>query len=376
MRVLFVSPDNAADVNSWSGIPFHMFEALRGAADEVMNLSPLNQRLGLPLRAFARAHNKVLPTIYRHDREPLIMHGYGRQITAAAEGFRPDVIISCGSTPLTMVDLPAPCVFWADATFHSLIDYYPNFTNLSRRHRRLGDSMEARALSRASLAVYASEWAAASARTHYGVPSEKVAIVPFGANFADVSPVSKNLEFSPVRLVSIAQDWRRKGMDEAVELAVELDRRGVATTLDIVGCVPPPGTRLPPLVRVYPYLDKSVDAEQRLLERLLRSATFFVLPTRAECLGCALAEGQAYGLPTLVTRTGGAESMIDPGRTGEAYDFADFVSGAAKFIETTIEDPALYAALSNNARKLYETKFRWPRAVEQLFKEIHNRNLV
>jgi glycosyltransferase involved in cell wall biosynthesis len=208
------------------------------------------------------------------------------------------------------------------------------------------------------------------------VPAEKVAVVPFGANFADVRPVSKSLEFSPVRLVSLARDWPRKGMDEAVELAAELDRRGVATTLDVIGCVPPPGTKLPPSVHVYPYLDKSVVADQSLLEELLRKATFFVLPTRAECLGCALAEGQAYGLPTLVTRTGGAESMIDPGRTGEAFDVADFVSGAAKFIETTVTDPNLYATLSKNARTRYETKFRWPRAVEHLFKEIQDRNLA
>ncbi|WP_445185064.1 glycosyltransferase family 4 protein [Pseudonocardia sp. Cha107L01] len=353
-----------------------MFEALRGAADQVMSVSPLKQRLGLPLKAIARAHNKVRPTIYRHDREPLLMRGYGRQITAAAERFRPDVIISSGSTPFTMLDISTPCVFWADATFHSLIDYYADFTQLSRRYGRVGDLMESLALSRASLAVYTSEWAAASARGHYGLPPEKVAVVPYGANFVEIPRLTKNLEFTPVRLVSLARNWSRKGIDLAVELAIELDRRGVATTLDIVGCVPPPGKTLPQFVRAYPHLDKSVEADQRQLEEILRSATFFVLPTRADCTPVSLAEAQAYGLPALVTRTGGVESMIAPGKTGEAFDLADFIPGAAKFIETTISNSALYATLSANARTRYEERFRWPRAVEQLFEEIHSRNLA
>jgi len=353
-----------------------MLEALQGVADEVINLSPLKQRLRYPLKAIEVAHNRVLATSYRRDREPFVANGYRQQIKSAIERFRPDLVISPSTIPVATLDTPTPFIFWTDATFNGMLGYYPDFTNLSPRYLRVGESMESRALSRASLAVYTSEWAAESAREHYGLSSEKVVVVPYGANFANVPRAKKNLDLDPVRLLCIGGDWVRKGIDTTVNLAIELNRRGVPTILDTVGCLPPSDSTIPEFVHVHPYLDKAVDADRQKLEKLLRAASFFALPSRADCTPIVLAEAQAYGVPVLATRTGGIESMISNGESGQAFESSAFVQNAANLVESASADPSLYGALSDGARSYYEEKFRWPQVVDQLSREIRNRALV
>lgn len=377
MRVLFVSKDDAADVNSWSGTPFHMLEALREAFGDVVNVSPLKQRYGFPFKAAQFAHNAVATTQYRRDREPLISRGYRDQIDRAIRRTRPDLIISPSTIPVSALRATdVPVVFWTDATFRSMIDYYPEFTNLSARYRRLGERMEGRALSRSALAVYTSEWAADSARDHYGAPPEKVAVVPYGANFAHVSWSPRPEAVQPLRLLSIGTHWERKGLDLAAELAGELHRRGTDVSLDIVGCEPPSTCRLPGYVRVHPRLDKAVEVDRRRLDRLLRSATFFVLPSRADCTPVVLAEAQAYGVPVLAARTGGIESMIARGEAGEVFELDDFVRGAADLVGYLVDHPGTYLRWSRAARERYETLLRWPNAARTLHGEIVSRGVL
>lgn len=95
-----------------------------------------------------------------------------------------DVVFSPGTIPIAHLKTNYPIVFWADATFAGMIDFYPSFSNLCSRSIRDGNRMEQAALSKCSLAIYSSEWAAKTALDNYDVNPQKVKVVPFGANIS------------------------------------------------------------------------------------------------------------------------------------------------------------------------------------------------
>ncbi len=46
-----------------------------------------------------------------------------------------------------------------------------------------------------------------------------------------------------IKLIALGFDWQRKGMAKAIEVAGELQKRGLDVELRIVGCQPPAGLR-------------------------------------------------------------------------------------------------------------------------------------
>ena len=105
------------------------------------------------------------------------------------KGLDADWILSPGSIPIAELRVATPIAFWTDATFAQMVDFYPEFQKLAGASVRAGNVLEQHALKRASLAIYASQWAARSAMSDYGADPAKVSVVPFGANMpADYDP--------------------------------------------------------------------------------------------------------------------------------------------------------------------------------------------
>lgn len=362
MRILMASVEDVSQIRSWSGTPYHMYRALRAAGADVVLASPLEERFSLALRAVQVARNAAGRTYYSRLREPVLIAGYARQIRRAIDRSAPDVVLAPSTLPVAGLETELPIVTWTDATFAGLEDFYPAYSNLSARYRRLGHQMERQALTRVSLAVYSSAWAARSAVDDYGVPAENVAVVPFGANIADPGVTAHGGANGVCRLLTVGKGWFRKGVDLAVETARVLRQRGVPTTLDVVGSSRPAGVEVPDYVTVHGTLDKDDERQARAMDSLYRAATFFVLPSRADCTPVVVAEAQAYGVPIVTTDVGGVPSMIRPGASGFAIALPDFASTAAAGIVDALTAPGRYAELRQEARRTYDDTLNWPRA--------------
>jgi glycosyltransferase involved in cell wall biosynthesis len=339
-----------------------------------MTAGPLREHFGLPLKGAQLLHNAVLPTTYARGREPLLTRGYARQISAVADRVQPDIVLAPGTIPVAHLGLDVPVVTWTDATFAGMVDFYPSFTGLSRRTLRLGHAVERAALGRASLALYSSDWAAESAISAYGVARHSVGVIPFGANSVDPGAVGTPAS-EVCRLLIVGRDWHRKGVDIAVSTLERLRESGVAASLDIVGCSPPPGTELPPGVTVHHSLDKNDPRAVEELAGLYRDATFFLLPTRADCTPIVLAEAQAYGLPVLVSGVGGCPSMVRRGQSGEVFELSEFAARAAGYIAGVRASAGRYAELRAGARAMYEESLNWSSSVRRLLDLVHERCL-
>jgi glycosyltransferase involved in cell wall biosynthesis len=372
VRILLASVEDPRDVRAWSGTPFHLAEELRAAGADVVLAGPLRERFGLPLKVLQHLRNTVAPGTWSRLREPVLLDGYARQVERAIAATSPDVVLAPGTLPVARLRTDVPVVTYTDATFAGLVDFYADYTGLSPRYLRTGHAMERSALERVALAVYSSAWAARSAVEDYGLPPERVAVVPFGANVSDPGPLLQGRE-DVCRLLLVGRGWERKGAGGAVTTTARLRSLGIRATLDVVGCTPPPGVDVPSFVTVHGSLEKDDPQAAARLTELYSSAAFFVLPTRADCTPIVLAEAQAHGVPVVTTAVGGTASMLAPDRSGWALPPDEFVDEAVARIAGAWSEPAEHAALRRGAREFYTSTLNWPSAVQALLALVHER---
>lgn len=363
VRIGFVSATAPDDAQAQSGIPWFMRNALERYCGDVRHLGPLHPWIERPLRIASRVSQR-LPRHHRFidTNTEQLSRAYGRLLSARIAAAPSDWLFApYASAEIAHVETNAPIVYYSDATFRIMCDYYPAFSGLSPRSRRAGDELERRAVERATAAVFASDWAATSAIRDYGATPEKVFVVPMSANFVD-APSVESLRFERasdhVRLLFVGVDWERKGGPVAYDALLALRRMGVKASLTIVGCVPPARFRGSD-VSILGFLSKNDQRQRAALESAFRGSDFLVVPTRAECYGCVFVEGAAFGVPSVVPNTGGVSTavadgasgmLLPPDATGEAYALA---------IAQVVADGDRYRALRRSARTAFDTLLSW-----------------
>jgi glycosyltransferase involved in cell wall biosynthesis len=357
----YVTTYDARDRRQWSGTGTSMARALERAAIGIHLVGPLDlrlargQRLRGPVRRFTSLGREC------PERSPAAGRGYARQIEHRLERVDHDLVFSPGTIPIARLRSRRPIGFWTDATFASMIDFYPGFTGLSRRCLRHGHDLERRALASADIALYSSDWAAQSAIDDYGADPRAVHVVPFGANL-EITHTAHDVEGSirrrpddRCRLVFIGTDWVRKGGDVAVETATILNDAGMETQLDLVGSVPP--TASPAFVRSLGFLSKA-DGEDAFA-RMLSSAHFLILPTRADCSPMVLAEASAYGLPSVAPALGGIATTVRDGVNGRLVPAGSNAQAYAEAILALLADRQAYETLARSSFDDYRMRLNW-----------------
>jgi len=362
LRIAYLSMDDINDRSSWSGTRYYMAQALEKYCGDVVPIGPL-QPFSLKVgHAFQRGVRLLTGKRYMHFQTISLSKKLGKMVEKRMAGETCDVIFApAGSGIIAHLHTQIPIVYLSDATLQLMINYYPEFSNVLESHVRDADYLERSAIAKAKQIIYPSVWVANSAVEDYGAERSRINIVPFGANLESAPSRTEVLDRAPgdrCRLLFVGVDWARKGGDIAFEALLELERMGVPAELTIVGCRPPQGLSHPHL-HVFPFLKKSDPREQEQLNRLYREATFFILPTRAECYGIVACEANAYGLPVMSTQTGGVPDVVWEGVNGFLFPLQARGNQYAARIREIWENPAAYQALRVSSREQFETRLNW-----------------
>jgi hypothetical protein len=366
LRIGFASIEDANSISSWSGIPMNILNVLQKRPDlEVELISPMGQMLK-HLFVIPKLYGKWTHRAYDWKREDLCLRRFAHQIETAVRDRKLDVVFSTSSIPGTRLDVSIPFVFWTDATFHGMDGYYTSL--FLERTRRLGRRQEEAALLRATFSCFASEWAASGAR-RFADP-DRVKVLPLGPNLpvthtdADIARwTTQRRHERPTRcsLLFIGVGWERKGGAIALETARHLNESGIATTLRVVGSeVPGP---VPSYVESLGFINKREPEGQRRLIDLYRSSDIFILPSRAEAFGVVVSEAAAFGLPALVTDTGGLSETVRDGKTGFRIPLQDKGTLFAEKARTIMESYEIY---SRNAYSEFKNRLNWETSVDHL----------
>ncbi len=364
MKIAYLTSYASDDLGKWSGTGYFMHRALRESGLAVTSVGRL-RNLRLPISIMKKLfYGKLRDLQYLVDRDAALLRSYARQAERRLSAMACDLVFSPGTLPLAELNCARPMVFWTDATFAGLLDFYPEYTGLCGETLRSGQAAEQAALDKCSLAIYSSEWAAASALANYRVDSDKVKVVPFGANLEDapdarrIDAMVESRPTTPVQLLFVGVDWQRKGGDTALATAGELNRRGLETHLHVVGCRPPVEPA-PAWLHVHGRLDKGRPDDWSRLKGLLAAAHFLIVPTRAECFGLVFAEASAFALPSLTFRVGGTASAVFDGENGFLFKVDQTGQDYAEKILEAIGDRERYEALCRSSFECYQKCLNW-----------------
>jgi glycosyltransferase involved in cell wall biosynthesis len=237
--------------------------------------------------------------------------------------------------------------------------FYSEYDRIAASSAHEAEGLERAAIKRADLAVYASDWAAASAKERYGADARKVQVVPFGANLegeipqAEVDAAIDARLNEKCRLLFVGIDWLRKGADVAVAIVQLLNDTGVPAELGIVGSSFPIPSEAERYVKFHGFIDKRSRDGRRRLDVLFANAHFLVHPARAECYGVALCEANAFGVPCLASSVGGIPTIVRDGRNGYLFP-RDAPPGAyVGRIKQLMSERAEYTRLAQTAAAEY-----------------------
>ena len=369
MKAAYVTTYDSSDVRAWSGLGYYISRCLELAGITIERIGPLERCVPALARA-RQLEAKLRGRGYPLDRDPRVAEAYAAQVARQLDSMPCDIVFSTGTIPIARLDSPHPIAFWADATFAAMLRLYPDYRSLSKRAVRNGMELEVRGLARASIAFFASEWAARSAVEDCGADPARVEVLPFGANMPidhDRDALLEVVRRRPTdrcRLLWVGVDWARKGGDRALEIAQVLNDRRLPTELHLVGCEPP--RDLPPWVHAHGFVDKASDAGVTYLRRLYESTHVLVHPATAECFGVVFCEAAAHGVLSAASRVGGIPSAVREGITGALFDPAASAEEYADYVYDLLVDRRRYEAMAVQAFDEYRRALSWDAQAKRL----------
>jgi len=371
MKIAYVTTYDSSDIHAWSGLGKNILRALQDTGFQTESLGNLKENTPYSILSKLKAvyYRKLLSRQYLRDREPGILRAYATQVEQRLTSIHSDIVFSPGTIPIAHLQTEKPIVFWTDATFAGMVDFYPEFSNLCPETIKNGNKMEQLALSKCRLAIYSSEWAANTAIHNYQVDPAKVKVVPFGANINcnrdlnEIDTIIENKNFNTCKLLFLGVDWHRKGGDKALAVATLLNKRGLKTELHVAGCNLPFAP--PSFVKSHGFISKKTEEGRKYLDQLLTQAHFLILPSRAECFGVVFSEASSYGLPSLATKVGGIPSAIKDGINGWTFHLNESPESYCDYIEKLMISKGDYRNLARSCFHEYSERLNWNSAGRQ-----------
>jgi glycosyltransferase involved in cell wall biosynthesis len=187
----------------------------------------------------------------------------------------------------------------------------------------------------------------------YGVPPEKVDVVPPGIDLKQwVSSSHENIDtkdgLQPIRILFVGGEFKRKGGDLLLRIAQRNEFRNCEFHFVTKSFEGVRGEN----VFVYPDIKPN---SVQLLD-LYRKADIFALPTRADFSPQAVCEAFGFRLPVVTTNVGGLSEIVTDGENG-FLTAPDDEEAFAKKIFILVQSSEMRKNFGGNGRLLVEEKY-------------------
>lgn len=265
-------------------------------------------------RAIAHLHRTTtLDALFIHTQVPAVLAGSWLR--------RIPTIVSVDATPLQ---------------YDELGDFYDH-----RRDGRVAEQLKWRAnhacFHAAVHLVSWSHWAKAGLVDGYGVPPDKVTVIPPGVDpDAWAAPAATSRQSGPFRILFVGGDLERKGGTLLLDAFRRLrDHHGHHGDVELHLVT---RTEVAPEAGVVVHHGLTPNSAE--LKALYHQADVFCLPTRGDCLPMVLSEAGAAGLPLVSTRVGAIPEIVRDGETG-FLAASDDAEALARVLRRLRDDPRL-----------------------------------
>lgn len=367
MKIAYITTfDSRTLSNQWSGTGYYIAQSLQKQSITLDYIGLLEDRLALQFVSKLKSrYYKYFRKNYIKYIEPLILRDYGRQITEKLNSSKADIVFSAGSDSIAYLECNQPIIFWADATFANIIDFYPVYSNLCQESLQNAHFIQSMSLQKSQLAIYSSDWAAQTAINYYNTDPEKVKVIPFGANIESnltIDEIKSQIQSRPTnqcKLLFLGMDWFRKGGDVALEVAEKLNNSGLKTELTIVGCQPSVDKPLPDFVKVLGFIPKSTSEGKKKIYQLIADSHFLILPSIADCSPIVFCEANSLAVPCISRNVGGIPTIIKDDLNGKLFERDSDSTEYCKYIFNIFTNYAQYKELALSAFNEYKSRLNW-----------------
>lgn len=362
MKLTVMSLTDPKDKRTWSGTTSNMYEALKKNGFEVDTLT---------LKNFTRFYIRGTMFYLNRIKKQGVANFETTELGAKYWGKRADKLIHdqdeksnyyfcpAGASIIAFAQSQAKFVDLPDATYALMNDYY--YAGVDQKSADNGDEIDQKALTRADKIILPSQWAYESVQNDYGQSVDKLALIPFGANMPEVKVTPKTLTSKEINILLVGVEWKRKGVDTALDIVAKLNENSLAGyhyTLTIVGLDKPSDFNQSDVI-FKGRLDKNDPAELSNLQAEYEQADLFLLPTQAEAAGIVFAEAAMYALPVFTYDTGGVSQYVLNGKTGYTLPTSANSTDFVQQIEALVTDDTNYHNMSKKARAYYDTTLNW-----------------
>ena len=366
MRVLYAAfrwdPTNP-DLSS--GVDYNFYTAVVRGGFEVKILGPFSKRSILIERAFARCYKRWTGKRYAKFHMSRVWRA-SKALNELDKAWKPDVIITIFPASLVFYGGNTPCVYAQDVSFLNWHKNYPEFGNLALR---LSVWQERRAFAKCSRIITHSENAKQALIEMYGIEAERIEMFPLPCALPSkavpegVENGAKRLEI-PLRLLIVGRDYKRTGIDIAIETVRQLNASGVSSELTVCGTTGNNGSH----VRfVGPYKKSDPDQLRQYVDWYRRSH-FLLHPALFDPSPIVPSEAAAFGTPTITNDTGGLTTIVADGESGIVLPKASKPEAYVRVIIDFLRDPRRYHALCISTRRRYERELNWGVAEKRVWK--------
>lgn len=361
LKIAYLSSETPINKRVWSGTHHNIYKSLQQLAD-VEILGPYEPRLAVLIgKIIHKGCMLVFGKRYDYRHSIFLSKSYARFFSKKLLQLQPDLIVApAASCEIARLNTKIPIIYITDGTFASCLNYHKSLSNLIKYSVTEGNSIEKLAISKSTAVIVSSDWAANSVIRDYQANAKKVTILPFGANF-DLLPNSDELNFDShqiFKLLFVGVYWQSKGGDIAFRAFKILRSKGYSVSLTVVGCEPPPDVKDSEL-KCIQFIDKNSSEGQKQLSNIYKHHQLLLLPTRFDCTPIVINEASAFGIPCLVSNSGGVQGHLKENINGKLIDYNDLGEQFAFEIEQFILHPASYLALRKSSREYFESTLNW-----------------
>jgi glycosyltransferase involved in cell wall biosynthesis len=208
--------------------------------------------------------------------------------------------------------------------------------------------LNVRALRRAEHVVTWSVWAGDGVVARYGVPAQKVTVIPPGVDVERWERTSRCAADGTVRILFVGGDLARKGGDVLLRAVADLRAEAALPPIELHLV-----TRSDVAEHDGVHVHRLGPNSPELIE-LYHSSDIFCLPTLGDCLPMVLPEAGAAELALVSTDVGAIHEIVRDGETGLLVPPGDQAALTAA-LRTLVADADLRARLGRAAGHLVRT---------------------
>jgi glycosyltransferase involved in cell wall biosynthesis len=367
MRIAFVTRGSVGDIKNWSGIIKNSYDTLKNLGHELVLIDNIGSGINWWVRIKGRYCRWKSKRDYYYERDIDAVKSVARRVSEKLKSSEIDAVFIPVLYQAAFIETKKPIFTYDDGPFNILKQIYNQYDGLCEKSILQAETLDQDAMRRVAHQFYASSWAANAALQHQWVNPQTVSIVPFGANIdsvykteQEVQRAIENRSHEELHLLFVGLDWKRKGLELALETLKELKKQLGEVTLHVVSkpeaealCKSHSG------VHFYGVLDKNDHDQKQILHELYKKCHLFFMPTQAECFGIVFAEAAAYGMPSISTNVGGVADAVKNGENGFCLEAVSVGKDYAELMIQVMKNRKQYEDLCISSFRRYNKELNW-----------------